>query len=408
MIEEKGYSLYHFTNRSTSILSLLLALACYLVSIENKPHILIGSPAYDCQNIKSDTPTWTIRLCTAVTAHVTRAFLFLAQQEQCVQSGNISLDNEINSLVRRHVGPHDLFVLIEGAETLWIPQEYLGNCVYRFRFSLATPALLHRLYAVQLRSNFLANNEVMERHPHTDVVVICNAAFISVPFSTPQISIDQPICGRAAGEGRFVFLGNTTSMFSETKTTLTLHDMNAFPTTSFFVDLRAPLVQWQPYSCELTQLSQDNFRDQSRGLRVDFAGDSHMRILFNHLLRVLCGVPVAAQKGFHESQCLDFETMPLCPHFSACLINAPYMDFGDSEGHGAARDLLIAGFGNWPAGSAHWTVRKYFEKVKSFAEAYTIGGKRRLVWLGIVPISFVSGRKGTMIGGQWEECDCST
>ena len=66
------------------------------------------------------------------------------------------------------------------------------------------------------------------------------------------------------------------------------------------------------------------------------------------------------------------------------------MDFGDSEGHGAARDLLIAGFGNWPAGSAHWTVRKYFEKVKSFAEAYTIGGKRCLVWLGIVPIPFVS------------------
>ena len=44
-------------------------------------------------------------------------------------------------------------------------------------------------------------------------------------------------------------------------------------------------------------------RGQAGGPRMLFTGDSHMRTLFNSLLKYACGVPEAAQKGHHTSQC---------------------------------------------------------------------------------------------------------
>jgi hypothetical protein len=49
----------------------------------------------------------------------------------------ISHDNYTKSLVKSVLGPHELYFLLEGIETAWIRQEYVGNCKYRFGFQLS-------------------------------------------------------------------------------------------------------------------------------------------------------------------------------------------------------------------------------------------------------------------------------
>jgi len=63
--------------------------------------------------------------------------------------------------------------------------------------------------------------------------------------------------------------------------------------------------RWDAYDCNLPQTTPQSFVECVSVLKIDFIGDSHVRILYNHILRSFCGVPQAAQNGWGESHVLD-------------------------------------------------------------------------------------------------------
>jgi hypothetical protein len=166
------------------------------------------------------------------------------------------------------------------------------------------------------------------------------------------------------------------------------------PATNLFVDMRSNLsARWLPYECELPDTSSPAFRRCMDGKRIDFKGDSHARIFFNHLLKAHCGVENAALKGINEDQCFGFHTMPLCPRLSACFTRSDFLDYGGAGGHGAERDFIVLSFGNHPASGAHWTQDQFANKARDVFSQLTGEAKRgsqrpRVLTLSVVPIPF--------------------
>jgi hypothetical protein len=168
------------------------------------------------------------------------------------------------------------------------------------------------------------------------------------------------------------------------------HCIYALPTTSYFVDLASSqLVRWEPYNCAIPSAEPTDFYSDLQGLRIDFSGDSHMRILFNHVLKRFCGVENAAVKGFGVTQCQTFGEMSQCPNVSFCLINSAFglRDPVWDRGHGKIRDLLVANFLAWPVGGGHWTLQRYATAVREYAERMTAPGALAspLIWVSGVP-----------------------
>ena len=372
-----------------------------------------------CDAILSDCPLlWSITLCTHAApspGHGITLSTTLRYLPYCDETGggrHISSDSATERNARRILGPHEFFFLLEGIETLWAPQMYLGNCTYRFDAHLVLPAPRHRLFLAQLRTNFTAFDELNEVYPELNVLTLANGTFLHLPNLSLDRKNETPLLSPAllspspqlprcksgmTAPGRFVLLGNATpALFLAPVEYNKACFQHSFPTASFFVDISSEnLVRWEPYSCSLPHITQRDFRERLSGLRLDFLGDSHMRILYNHLLRRFCGVENAASKGFGVSQCQSLGDMTHCPRLSACLINSPFgLEGAESEGHGAERDLLIANFGAWPTGGAfgRWTLQQYAAGVRAFAERMTdprrAQGSPSFIWIGNIQHPF--------------------
>jgi len=355
---------------------------------------------FQCSQIRTDTSRgeeWSLELCMSSLQKSSYIGYFMLRYRLGCEEGTsmISFDEETANEVRRRIGPHEFYTLIEGIETLWLAQEYLGTCVYRFPFRLSLPAPRHRLYLVQMRKDYWGFNEVNSSlFPQVDISVIANQVFFTLPWPIIKIveTSELPNCYGHSDASRFVVVSEGfTDVFDNAPISLPQSDL---PLTNFYVDLRSSITaRWDAFDCSIPQTTPPTFAECMSGLKIDFIGDSHMRILYNHLLRSLCGVPQAAQKGWGESQCIGFGEMPLCPRLSACLIHSPFLDFTGDEGHGSDRDFLILNFGNHPASAAHWTLKQFSARVNETlvkVSTFKFSHKSRphVLWLGQSPIPF--------------------
>ena len=394
-------------NKNSSYLSsfLLFTILVYFVfpDFVSNSSLSLGSSSrgtFLCSNVSLDTrreEEWSLELCTdSLIGSHSQSFIgyFILRTLLVCNEGDsiISFDKETADEVRRSIGPHEFFTLIEGVETIWLAQEYLGHCVYRFPFRLSIPSPRHRLHLVQMRKDYWGFNEVNSSlFPQVDISVIANQVFFTLPWPISQISDTKILedCVSNPKSSRFVLTETSADIFDYTPLSLSQSDL---PLTNFYVDLRSSIsTRWDSYDCKIPQTTPQSFVECGSGLKIDFIGDSHLRVLFNHLLRIFCGVPQAAQKGWGVSQCIRFGEMPLCPLLSACLIYSPYLDFTGDEGHGSDRDALVLNFGNHPAGAAHWTLKQFsarihetFMKISSFK--YTKKIRQNVFWLGQSPI----------------------
>jgi hypothetical protein len=363
-----------------------------------------SNPTMACSNVPLDTGNeekWSLEICAYLThgsdtpsfiGHFTLTSLLGCDED----ASRISFDNDTVNEVKKIIGPHEFYTLIEGLETSWLAQEYLGRCVYRFPFRLSLPAPRHRLYLVQMRKDYWGFNELDSSvFPQVDISVIANQVFFTLPWPILKIvdTFELPNCNRYPYAARFVAtVEEFVDVFNNAPILLPQSDL---PITNFYIDLRSSMsTRWDAYDCNLPQTTPQSFVKCMSGLKIDFIGDSHVRILYNHILRSFCGVPQAAQKGWGESQCIGFDEMPLCPRLSACLIYSPYLDFTGEEGHGFDRDFLILNFGNHPASAAHWTSKQFESRVNetfvkiSFFKYKNIINRPRVLWLGQSPIPF--------------------
>ena len=344
-----------------------------------------------CVPLSSAHSSWSLRMCWALLTSNSVTFvsgfvqLSPADSETCdeLNDVNISLDRETEAFIRSSIGPHEFFFLVEGRETFWAPQLYQGQCNYRFPFHILQPASAFRLHLMLLRNNFAANNELNPEFPPVDMTIIVDGAMIESPWSH-QLFATQDVCVRVPG-GRYVYLGNDTEEMLRREPAFTV---GLLP-VSLLIDMRLrSSVQWRPYDCS-GSLSQSlspatPFNTQCGGHKIDFFGDSHMRVTFNHLLLEKCGLEQAAQKGITQSQCHGFGTMPLCPDVSVCMLFDTTGDASSSTGgHGHDRTALVLNFANHPASGLHWPLTQYVLQVKRVIQTFATGN---LIWLGTVPI----------------------
>ncbi len=248
----------------------------------------------NCANISSDSELWSITLCSRVPSSAPGQLLqtTLRLLHNC-DSGyrHVSIDADTEARVFRFLGPHEFFFLLEGVETLWAPQLYLGNCTYRFSARLELPAPKYRLFLTQLRTNFSAFNELEEVFPEFSVLTIANGTFFELPaplqfWNETGLPV-LPNCSSGwIGGGRFVLLANNDArLFQSPVEYNKACFLGAFPTASFFVNVSSDaLVHWRPYTCLLQRTTPRDFHERLIGLRIDFVGDSHMRILYHHVL----------------------------------------------------------------------------------------------------------------------------
>lgn len=72
---------------------------------------------------------------------------------------HVIFDGEIERELRERFGPDELTMELEGPEIVWMKQEHLGECKYRFEYRVAEPGL-YRLVAWSYRGGFESINEV--------------------------------------------------------------------------------------------------------------------------------------------------------------------------------------------------------------------------------------------------------
>ena len=354
-----------------------------------------------CKQLSSAHSSWSLRLCWTLlvsnSVPFVSGFLIVSPAEGAtcdeLNDVKISLDRETEAFIRSKIGPHEFFFLVEGRETFWAPQSYEGHCNYRFFFHFVNPASAFRLHLVQLRSNFAANNELIPEFPPVNMTIIVDSR-VESPWSH-QLNATQDVCIRVPG-GRFVYLGNDTNEMLRREPAFSV---GLLP-VPLLIDMRLrSSVQWQPYDCRgyppsPAQLQlhapppAKTFNVQCAGQKIDFFGDSHMRVVFNHLLLDKCGVERAAQKGITASQCHGFGSMPLCPDVSVCMLFDPTGDASPtSDGHGLKRTALVLNFANHPASGLHWPLTRYVSRVKEVLQTFATGN---LIWLGTVPIPILN------------------
>jgi len=168
-----------------------------------------------CSNLPLDTDNeekWSLKMCASSTHSSDNpsfiGYFTLMSLHGCEEdAGIISFDTDTVNEVRRIIGPHEFYTLIEGLETLWLAQEYLGRCVYQFPFRLRLPAPRHRLYLVQTRKDYWGFNEVNPSvFPQVDISVIANQVFFTLPWPISKFfdTVMLPICNGYPYAARFV------------------------------------------------------------------------------------------------------------------------------------------------------------------------------------------------------------
>ena len=86
----------------------------------------------------------------------------------------------------------------------------------------------------------------------------------------------------------------------------------------YWTDLSKGLF-WTPYTCREAALDVGAARAFLAGKRMNWRGDSHLRLVYNHLMRVVCGSEQAASKDQRLTEDLPLSDAPLCPGLSAAF-----------------------------------------------------------------------------------------
>jgi hypothetical protein len=112
----------------------------------------------------------------------------------------------------------------------------------------------------------------------------------------------------------------------------------------YWTDLSRDLV-WTPYACAEAALDVRAARAFLSGRRMNFRGDSHLRLVYNHLMRVVCGSLEAASK---DQKLTDdvVSSAPDCPGLAASFTHdmtgeQPY----SLEPAALPASLLVVNFG---------------------------------------------------------------
>ena len=107
-------------------------------------------------------------------------------------------------------------------------------------------------------------------------------------------------------------------------------------------------LSWSPYECKERFFRPEEASECLASKSILFSGDSHMRTFFNSVVKYSCGVPDAAQKGHHTSQCHVGGGNNKCPGGVYCLEHN-MLGWMDALHLPERWDWIIANVGHHPA-----------------------------------------------------------
>lgn len=324
----------------------------------------------------------------------------------------LSPDAETDAIVRGELGPHELLAFIEGPERAWLRPEHQGGCIYKLPFRVQVPGK-YRLHILQIRSDFAAMDETIDAFPPIDAVYITGLEGLrfSLGESVHGAEHDKrastaalravlsrtglPRCTSGNAAGRFVYAGTLSSLYeTPPRAAHIVASARHIDRTNYTT--HANQFEWRPYSCALTRFEPAAFRAATAGLRIDLFGDSHMRMLFSHLLQS-CNVSTVVSKT--KPYCAERGTLPRCQETSICYIGkhegSDFINYDNDSGHGSERDVLVFNVGNHPASKTHRRLRDYTAEVRDLLNLFGTaadsspqhGGLKAALWLASTPIT---------------------
>jgi hypothetical protein len=238
----------------------------------------------------------------------------------------------------RALGPDDLYVVIEGGEFLAPAQQHLGGCRYAFPFEATIPGT-YRVLALATRTDWRALNESIPGYPpltRDDLLgerllvqlggegagageEAAEAARRAVRAGAAGEGSALPVCADPALllQGRYVRVVPLKAMFASpaphfwSKWWIDRDPPNGLG-ARYWTDLSKELF-WTPYACREAALDLGAARAFLSGKRMNWRGDSHLRLVYNHLMRVVCGSAEAASKDQRLTEDAPLSHAPLCP-----------------------------------------------------------------------------------------------
>ena len=274
------------------------------------------------------------------------------------------------------LGPDELWVSLEGAEFHVLPSIHTGGCTYLLPFAVSIPGI-YRLHALALRSDYASIDErrFSNGFPALTLDSITGSKLLlQLGSSSSEVqniarnsilqSTLSPCYNVSDGnEGRYVRKIPTTSatfdpLVAPFKMPLNLGE----EPMSFFVGLQDEFV-FLPYACRRPEFNSTQTAARCfSSKKINFRGDSQMRVFFNHALKRVCGIPEAAIKGaWQESTCVR-ESLN-CHDALICLTADPMALTLENS---TEFDIVAVNFGQHPASQHRMPVAEYRLKVDKY------------------------------------------
>lgn len=323
--------------------------------------------------------------------------LRFSRQQGCVTTEGPNLKGDTKGPLYDHasaLGPDELWVTLEGAEFHVLPALHLGNCSYALPYAVTLPGL-YRLHAYALRADYASLDEIKYADhfpPLTLDSILGSKLLIQLGSAStgdqdaarakvlgPLVASSDlgprtpalPSCSASTlnegGLGRYVRKVPTTpATFAPDQPPFSMPLNLGSQPMSFFVQLQDEY-EFLPYACRRPPF--DASRTAARcfsSRKVNFRGDSQMRVFYNHIMQRVCGVPLAAIKGaWQESTCI-FNTS-LCQDALVCLMADPLAETLENI---TSFDVVAVNFGQHQASQHRTPAAVYRQKITEYFDVF--------------------------------------
>jgi hypothetical protein len=237
--------------------------------------------------------TFRVKFCPSKKSVLQGKFV-VQRLHDCNLEKSFLYDKAIEGELRDRFGPDELTLELEGPEFVWLEQKHVGSCKYHFAYRVETPGL-YRLVGYSYRGGYESLNEKQEPEYYFPPIqydnLVGDSVWIDLNHREGDISAEithkkkRLKCTKLNSPGRWVHKTGI-NIF---KNATVQHKARPRGTGRGWA-INPREYRWSPYDCYLESFTNSQAGDCLSNRGIQFRGDSHTRILFNHLMSFSCGV----------------------------------------------------------------------------------------------------------------------
>lgn len=338
------------------------------------------------------------------------------EREACEEEvlTRISPANYTDQVTKMFIGPDELVFYVEGKELLAYVPKYVACGRYHASFHLLLSGAYH-FKVVRLRNNFTALNEYVELYPRIHYETLVSDWVELVGSKSKSASCHHIHYGAWIQKSLLpITQGNVpsnTSVYDSIKSAesvlpIDYHngDDRALPLRSMVplgsehdskgCLMNADLYSYEPLTgCHWDHITADEASEILSQKKLAIAGDSHMRIFGNMLLKWACGIDMPFQKGKYTHHMIKNETGTRCMGMSISYSANYYCSAQSFTWHPwKIEDFILLNCGHHAASQEHQPVDVYKETMINFVKHANTSGSgithKNFIWLESNPQPF--------------------